>query len=1098
MADSSTGTDARLPTPPLDTDESLGQSSSANARSSVHQDHIAEASDDEAETSQSPTRDVPAHSRRSSRSRLASPVDHRSQDDRVSDSGSSTGSSDEEKFHRRSLKKRAKHLKQALRWQQGIDRRLRYLEKGIEKHQGRPERKTKSTSPLVDGPPPQVEDIKVMKWEEFQPSEAPKRLDDQHGKFHNFRYDTTVGHVIEVLLEEPSISTQGSISIARDAQSKSCVDNTSSTADELPTRLETDMYQRPATKAPARVRIRSREVMESIGDAANIYFGDKPYKVTYRRPFKFFFRYESEIRAKLLELEGMVQKERENHSIVSVVPDAPTEQPVQYGTNGIGGHPGNPGDQDTASNESSQPESAGAPIEPGISDGLPIPATNASAEASTQRSKAEIALCHLRLLVRFMDEYLQPISDLRRDLREYKDLKIAFDDLWHLFQFNEEVLIRDKKEEEAGIYRVLYFTGGRRILDPKFPKPSKPFWDSLEGGGWQGSFGVQCWRLEFDGHAFIPVVRTFGIRRYEGLKDITSLPVFPLKFERKWQDIRASLLQRGERYITHSKRGNNSHLRYLGPDCDDDSRRQQIDSEVVIDFTEAFAEGFDAPKPFDEGKDRITPDFRETQETIVRNVFCKDAGCCTSDVFHSDDYTDEDNYHSVFRTRESGLLDTRNEITSDDDRVLLPGYVYGYVLRHRTWARMSIDPKLLRNVDVRNRWEDLVIPEENKDTILALVQRHIGHANDQQSKSGNKQMESFISGKGRGLVFLLHGPPGVGKTSTAECISTQTKLPLYQLTSGNLGVDPDDIERELERHFALAAKWKCILLLDEADVFLQRRYPSQLQINAIVSVFLRQLEYYPGILFLTTNRVGDIDRAFMSRIHMAIRYDPFDETTTVRVFELNLKLVEAALADKGVALKVKHREIMDFARRHYEKRSKNRTQWNGRQIYNACQTAIALAEWDVYNKDKDSDDEDDGANTAEPAKPVKVILRRDHFKRVARASEDFEEYMTELAGEEYKEAHRAGFRQDYPSPRAVRNEPYQGWTQGGLGVQQRPGAQWSDDEAPPARSAKKSAGKKASKMESEEEVSSDEERRKRKKATKKKKQQQDDGSDDSP
>ena len=65
--------------------------------------------------------------------------------------------------------------------------------------------------------------------------------------------------------------------------------------------------------------------------------------------------------------------------------------------------------------------------------------------------------------------------------------------------------------------------------------------------------------------------------------------------------------------------------------------------------------------------------------------------------------------------------------------------------------------------------------------------------------------------------------------------------------------------------FGLAEQWKAILLLDEADIFLERRATRDIQRNGIVSIFLRRMEYFRGLVFLTTNRVGHIDDAFISR-----------------------------------------------------------------------------------------------------------------------------------------------------------------------------------------------------------------------------------------
>lgn len=78
----------------------------------------------------------------------------------------------------------------------------------------------------------------------------------------------------------------------------------------------------------------------------------------------------------------------------------------------------------------------------------------------------------------------------------------------------------------------------------------------------------------------------------------------------------------------------------------------------------------------------------------------------------------------------------------------------------------------------------------------------------------------------------------------------------------------------LQNVFVSAARWDAVLLLDEADVILEKRSFEDFKRNGIVSVFLRMLEYYEGILFLTTNRLSTMDPAFQSRIHIAIKFTP--------------------------------------------------------------------------------------------------------------------------------------------------------------------------------------------------------------------------------
>ncbi|GMF74137.1 unnamed protein product [Aspergillus oryzae] len=96
--------------------------------------------------------------------------------------------------------------------------------------------------------------------------------------------------------------------------------------------------------------------------------------------------------------------------------------------------------------------------------------------------------------------------------------------------------------------------------------------------------------------------------------------------------------------------------------------------------------------------------------------------------------------------------------------------------------------------------------------------------------------------------------------------------PLYTVTSGELGADSEDLERHLNCALDIAKAFRAVLLLDEADVFMEERSTKNISHNALVAVFLRLLEYYQGILILTTNRVKNIDDAFHSRIHMTLKY----------------------------------------------------------------------------------------------------------------------------------------------------------------------------------------------------------------------------------
>jgi len=144
--------------------------------------------------------------------------------------------------------------------------------------------------------------------------------------------------------------------------------------------------------------------------------------------------------------------------------------------------------------------------------------------------------------------------------------------------------------------------------------------------------------------------------------------------------------------------------------------------------------------------------------------------------------------------------------------------------------------------------------------------------------------------------------------------------------AGDLGTTAADLDRELEKVFEVATAWKAIVLVDEADVFLEQRSLHDLERNAMVAVFLRHVEYYRGILFLTTNRVKAFDEAFLSRIHVALHFHELP-------FESKVQVWSVFIAKVGATASVTEEQIRILAMRKV----------NGRQIKNAARTAQSLA-----------------------------------------------------------------------------------------------------------------------------------------------------------
>lgn len=219
-------------------------------------------------------------------------------------------------------------------------------------------------------------------------------------------------------------------------------------------------------------------------------------------------------------------------------------------------------------------------------------------------------------------------------------------------------------------------------------------------------------------------------------------------------------------------------------------------------------------------------------------------------------------------------------------------------------------------------WNDaaythLVYPEEQKDLVLTFVTHH------QRLKTG---MDDVIMGKGQGLILLLSGPPGTGKTLTAEAVADKTRRPLYYLQAEDLGTKAASLGPKIKKVFEMATEWNAVILLDEADVFMAERSPADIARNELVSIFLRELEYFKGIIFLTTNLYDTVDVAFRSRVNIHLKFEALPAAARQVLWE---KFLEMALPLPNGKKEMMEEGVL---------RELGRWALNGREIKNAVKT----------------------------------------------------------------------------------------------------------------------------------------------------------------
>ncbi|KAL5328317.1 hypothetical protein ACEPPN_001816 [Leptodophora sp. 'Broadleaf-Isolate-01'] len=109
----------------------------------------------------------------------------------------------------------------------------------------------------------------------------------------------------------------------------------------------------------------------------------------------------------------------------------------------------------------------------------------------------------------------------------------------------------------------------------------------------------------------------------------------------------------------------------------------------------------------------------------------------------------------------------------------------------------------------RKRSKSLVLANKTKDLPEALI----------RSQLDSEKSTDLIYGKGNGLILLVYGGPSTGKTLTAKSVAEIAEKPLYHVTRGDIGTEPDEVEPYLESVLHLGKIWKGVVLLGEADVF---------------------------------------------------------------------------------------------------------------------------------------------------------------------------------------------------------------------------------------------------------------------------------------
>ncbi|CAG9182934.1 hypothetical protein LMG23992_04863 [Cupriavidus laharis] len=225
----------------------------------------------------------------------------------------------------------------------------------------------------------------------------------------------------------------------------------------------------------------------------------------------------------------------------------------------------------------------------------------------------------------------------------------------------------------------------------------------------------------------------------------------------------------------------------------------------------------------------------------------------------------------------------RAGVDSGFEKVPLHGYVHLFHLEwhQNIWVHVQHLSEYRYRPELRDK---LVLPDHHRD-LIDILTSHM-----------EVLVQDFVPGKSGGTTILCQGAPGLGKTLTAEVYAEVVGKPLYRVHSGQLGTTAASVGATLMEILRRAMRWNAVLLLDEADVYIRRR-DNDLEHNAIVAEFLRTLEYFSGLLFMTTNRTGDVDDAILSRCIATIQYETPCRAAAARLWRLQAEQCGATLCD---------------------------------------------------------------------------------------------------------------------------------------------------------------------------------------------------------
>ncbi|KAK7941416.1 uncharacterized protein PG986_013803 [Apiospora aurea] len=579
--------------------------------------------------------------------------------------------------------------------------------------------------------------------------------------------------------------------------------------------------------------------------------------------------------------------------------------------------------------------------------------------------KSSVELQELQCLLSFIDNYIKKKQDY---IASDRGKSVAFGGLAFLYIPGDLIISDDRKQA----YQIIKIASTRHRVKNRD-----------EGG-------LDFWKddimAEFDDN---PILVFLNYIDFDGTNHKSRYDLESILRCSEELGLRDILIERGKMFLEVARI---KHMHYTGLTL---GTREEIDSQVVVDFYEAFdptpgglpassdASGSDG-ETRNNGivRRRVTAHRRALKKQCVKE-------CCLDETTHNDEYLVIQIMEDFIAEQLDKLPSTtplicssrdledigKQKAVADDDFLVMTYRVFGFVLRSRKWHRLDLTN--MSEVAILGEGEgldQLVLPSGHVNMVKSMIRQHF---RDRKLASTDGDKLDVVRGKGtmQPALPLLTRALTLGHRMRGRLLP-QALIPDNKWRPWHNGRRSRGSPGEFQPSKSM-----------ELDPSHRRGRCVPGRKNQRGLLFLRMMEYYAGVLFLTTNRVGVFDEAFTSRIHISLYYPPLERDATLQIFQKHWERIKSRYEKNNRKLEIKEPEITQFAMDYFDTNKDGR--WNGRQIRNAFQSALALAELDALGTDDILDETDHGRT---------VVLGKQNFETVAHAYKGFLNYLKQVYG----------------------------------------------------------------------------------------------------